>query len=481
MKPQHFVKLMVIEDGKEPKRGTAYRIAPHLLLTSAHVLDGSKQALAWFDARSMPVPARRVWEAQEGDLDAAILEHSPDGLAPVERPFFAARLLRRPRDWCSMGWAAAGKIEPQVQERLDGLEGRAYPSTATHPGFEVTVGDPPETVERKTALGRSEVSGWAGISGAPVFVGLSIYGVVRKLKKGYADRLVATSIVALREDAGFRRWSGLDARKTATHDRALREVEKLLDDSVVQRLATELPELEGKNVRQAAVTLCRAESLIGVARGLNRVHEAACQEDAPEPHLERIEQIAAWVGPSVFFASLAVGAVPDDQPLREELAVAFPHLVELTLAGSDGKPYAFEPTAEARALPRPRHLLSLPAEAGIDAGAEGGLDEFLRHLAGEISFDPRISEQFGSSREALLGYLNEEFAEDAASLGGRRPFLAVKPEHRRDEANALAQIEGLLEELHVVDMVGKGTREEYGVFLALRNLIHRAHQRRGAT
>lgn len=478
MKPESFVKLLVAQDHNPPKRGTGYRIAPHLVLTAAHVLGGAEEAELWLDGEERPKTGTRIWQVQEGDLDAAILEHDPVGLAPVARPFFAARLLATPHDWCSLGWAAAGKDAPTVEDPLDGIEGRAYPSSRNASRFEVTVGLAPKAKRRPGAQGGKIVPGWAGISGAPVFVGLSIYGIVRKLKKDFPDRLIATSMVALREIPEFRKLTGLDRREKQSQQRARKAIRRLLDEALVAFLAEELRQITHKNPDEAAAMFCTSESLPEVARALDRAHARACEEGAPDGFAERLEEIAAWVGPSVFFATQTVGATPDGEPLREELAVAFPHLVELTLAGADGKPYSFEPTQERRAFPLPKFQLPLPSECGITATGEEGFDNFLDHLKKELGFDPKAWDSFGENREQRIRFFNQEIAGDAASLRGRRSYLAVGPRHRRDEGDTLLLIEQHLRELHIIHMVGEPTAEEYEAFQALRDLLFRAEERR---
>jgi len=154
--------------------GSGYLLDERLLLTAGHVAEAGEGG---FEARPLGwerwVAARRIWRGKE--CDAALLELSE----PVER-VGRARLGRiagsSPVRCGGVGFpgAQAREDEAQVVYDTEQIEGRIQPLGGAKRGqlaIHVESGAPKETVEGS--------SPWEGASGAAVFSGELLVGVLK--------------------------------------------------------------------------------------------------------------------------------------------------------------------------------------------------------------------------------------------------------------------------------------------------------------
>jgi hypothetical protein len=179
--------------------GTGYIVGADLILTASHVIPEGNvselQVRTEHDAKLhavLPVP---VW--RDATLDAMLLRlASPLPKAPeiswVEADF------EDDAQWHSSGYPVAAKIERdgQTEWKTVGLGGSLHAHGGGGQGLrelELTVEAPPPAEQ------------WAGISGAPVFVGDRLAGLIKEVPESFqGSRLAAVPATVLLQSHGFR-------------------------------------------------------------------------------------------------------------------------------------------------------------------------------------------------------------------------------------------------------------------------------------
>jgi len=219
------VKIRVnrLENGeKSTGFGTGYLVAPRLVLTAAHVLDGMDPAggpdtvtVCSPDANGQYFRAVVRWRRTDPLVDAALIEvtdgqgwRAPPSLRDVlTRPpqRYGLFIGSRPQPVTATGFPRMQK-DPDDGGRLDEqLSGLIAPGTgALADRYEITSTTP------TPGTGSPDVSRWAGMSGAAVLAddglgGDMLCGVVRRDRQADAGaRLTATPAAHLLADPGFR-------------------------------------------------------------------------------------------------------------------------------------------------------------------------------------------------------------------------------------------------------------------------------------
>jgi hypothetical protein len=196
---------------RTPAFGSGYQVDADLVLTAAHVLrSGACEVLSSAGAW---LPARVV--ARAPDLDLAVVQVA--GLPPIEGPVRWGRLRGGASElrWDAIGFPVAGGREPEH------AWGTVSPQTGT-PGRRLGL-----TLSSRDARSSVDASGWAGLSGAAVFCGDVLIGVVTDDPAGFDNSLGAVRVAAIADHpdlhAALRSpaFEPVAADEAARHDRAV--------------------------------------------------------------------------------------------------------------------------------------------------------------------------------------------------------------------------------------------------------------------
>ncbi len=497
-----IARILVTEGSRTRARGTGFLIAPSFVLTAHHVVcgaetDGTKVAIhldfAGQDGKGIPVNI--VGDAWDERLDWALLRLTkPVTIPPLP---IATRLP---------GFSRV-EFETRGFPDLNAVDGKTFGGPVRNASG--TYKDDAPAIE----LYSEETKGVpvAGLSGGPLLVGGQVVGLIRSalleektvgqkvvsvgmgtlyataLSEVFADGRVQTAV----EENNERLW--LPDAPPVVALRPVREVWQAvahrLSNDLLKRLGGEWSAIHDKST--AARLLCEADSLPTVARILDRTHARGVAERAPEELLDRLEEIAAWVLPMVFWNESLRDSRMESEVVRGPLGFSMLQLVELALAGQERKPFQFDSELLWGVDPRPANQLSLPSDAAIndevtqraammgEGRATGdAFGSLLDFLAAQHGFSASAWRDCGNDRGEELAFLRGEWEAAAGSFDERRPFLIIKPSHRLHQCNAIEEIERHLEMVHLVEVDERPKVSERNLFITIRKLLHRANKRR---
>ncbi|HEX8650036.1 MAG TPA: serine protease [Pyrinomonadaceae bacterium] len=190
--------------GDEHVYGTGYFVTTELVLTASHVLSKGLPELievrpgahahgresSWVEAEPKP-----VWE--NAKLDAALIRVVQPISEDVPLPDWGDMDFQKNQDWDSVAYPDASSEETQngTEFKTSGLRGTLYAHGGGGQGT------------RELELGvEDEATLWAGISGAPVFVGEKLVGIIKSSFSSFEQRrLAAVPVEFLRRDPDFRK------------------------------------------------------------------------------------------------------------------------------------------------------------------------------------------------------------------------------------------------------------------------------------
>src|SRR3954453_6141131 len=208
------VSQLVVDVGAKERRGSGYRVTNELVMTAGHVLDDAVTVTAHF----LDVNTGARWKANASNWWA--LPECDIGLVRIERD---AQSFVTPARYGRIGESHAAGVVVQAigfprwklrNEEVDPTLGMVYREAAFVRGsvppyanfwersLEIELHSPPPARERY-----SDHSPWEGISGACVWVGDRIVGVVNK----HYPREGLSRLTATRLDKALDQFNGLVA------------------------------------------------------------------------------------------------------------------------------------------------------------------------------------------------------------------------------------------------------------------------------
>jgi hypothetical protein len=185
-------------------QGSGIMLSPRLVLTSAHVLRNKEWIRTVHPESEQPLPSRAVWQDEESDV-ALLLT----GEELVDPELWALARLRwgavgspDPLPGCQVvGFPAVQRYGPDQQLEYDQLTGTVLPMAGRLRSVLVCEFDRAPVAAPKD--GRSPL---AGLSGAPLFAGSVLIGVVTQVPDGRDHRRVeAVPVQRILEAPGFPR------------------------------------------------------------------------------------------------------------------------------------------------------------------------------------------------------------------------------------------------------------------------------------
>jgi hypothetical protein len=196
---QRLVLVKAVVRGDDFHLGTGYIVTADLVLTASHVVPEqeltSLEVRTELDGKWRAAELHPIW--RDTALDAMLLRiHSP--LADTPEIAWVETEFDDDAVWQSSGYPDAGKVDQNGKPawKTVGLSGKLQAHGGGGQGakeLELTVDAPPPAEQ------------WAGISGAPVFVGERLAGMIKEAPKSFdGGRLAGVPAAALLQNHGFR-------------------------------------------------------------------------------------------------------------------------------------------------------------------------------------------------------------------------------------------------------------------------------------
>jgi len=301
MKPEFVAKIVVAADGNTSVRGTGYPIAKNLLVTCLHVVDfdgvdrNADLQISW---PSLPDPddqdscLKRFinrkniifrGDNSETGCDIALLECSLPREMNAELPFLHSGHQPLPVKWDSKGY-------PKVCGNRDELKGLCSVSGRfEQPGTGCIL-------ELNTNTDTSG-DGWAGLSGAPVFAGNRLVGIIANTNPEIRNQLEAVFLPYLIDkDPEFKKKIGIHSE--ADFSGAI-EVLKRGDagKKACRALAAQLA-CDQTPTADALVAHLKAVKPLGKLLAI--IHEALQQHDLPAEARELLKEFTCAMLPKLF-------------------------------------------------------------------------------------------------------------------------------------------------------------------------------------
>lgn len=338
---------------------TACVVAPRRLLTAAHALYDDRGAPhvrigVSLGADQPPHDARILWSGrdEEPPLDVAVLGVDAaigDGHDPAA--LVSGRLPAAGELWQSWGYPREVEDRGGAPRRLVPLKGTTYASAEGACHLELGADDPAEA--------------WGGVSGAPVFIGRAVVGIIVERPDGYQNRrLFATPIGRMLARPGFREAVGLPGER----DRALHTLVADLAARIERHppLRDALAAAAGCAYDAGAVATCLAGSPVKAAVDLLDQASGTLQDSGRLPRGVAHEILSVllpvafdWDKVGAARDAILAGAPYAEVPLTTRSAA------EVVMAGAESRPCRWVRVG-GDAAPVGAGLLGTQREPGID-------------------------------------------------------------------------------------------------------------------
>ncbi|HEX4953197.1 MAG TPA: hypothetical protein VF017_07365 [Thermoanaerobaculia bacterium] len=490
MQIQRFFRIEAHWPGLEkPKSGTGYLVRADRILTAAHVVEGATSILLHsHDGSGEPRPAELAWHRGERKLDVGVLRVEAD---PLFRGA-VSRLADGPREaapWQSRGFPRIGA----GSARLAWLHGDAAPSEDTAPWFEIDAKLTPE-----------DQQDWRGVSGAPVFVGDVVVGVIGQVAAGWkGGKLLVAPLSPLLGDSAFREALCLpELDQPASRLRTAVEASLRGSPAAAAALAAApdragaTPWLtafqEGGTDGLGRVLLSEAH-LIDVVWALDRALESlgALLEQliaAVKPvgdtlrAITALEEVTLHIVPLLFRGGL-VQELSRGEGAILRLPVYTKTFAEITLAALAGRPLNLLPPTNVKDAPQPALGLAEPPNDSLDVLGFGAFGIFVYAAACDLlSADDRLYLHDASRTpqrklEVASTRLRKFFADEARDpRDPRRYYLLLKERSEEKDPDFVGQLRKELSLLQLVKPEGDDLVGEADLCDLLARLLFRVHR-----
>ncbi len=440
MDVKRFARVVAV--GAKASCGTGYLLDGARVLTARHVVEDAETLTVQYDdltGRRTEKKAELIWQGED-DLDVAVLRIETD--LRIARQLFRPEPLARDQGWRSRGWARASPPPPDddssVLAALTALRGTAAESVKAARRVELDVESPPENADW-----------WRGISGAPVFCGWQLVGVIEGGPQAFAGgRIWAVPLAALWDAPGFREAIGYDASvdelREARRRQLLDDLTDLLRKHPKATLAIAAEKTAWKDLRTdpeaLAESLCSSQSWREVLDAFDSAHEQLSRQGGAEAEhaAKAVVQILERALPEVYGStSLDVTASGDGGHLIT-LPVETETLAELAMAAFDGRCLAYEEVRAQQDYPAGIVRFPLPdekLERGFDPQSDQAWLEWLELLAKWVKLP-------AAKVQALGGTLppTPPLTSDARLVPALRRRLASEVPSRELDVAALAEM-----------------------------------------
>ncbi len=452
---RRFVQVNSEFAGGGGKTGTGYLLGGDRILTAGHVVKDAIRVEILLDGDqgqvvTVPVEETLWCQNAEDGIDAAVLRCQPVRGIVSSFCLLSGNPLPVQQDWESRGCARTASLGTTVADRMEALNGTAPAVAKQAHRFTVTVEAPPENVEYLQ-----------GISGAPIFVGGRIFGVIRQARSEFtAWRVDATPMHQLLLLPDFRDALGVDLdRWNVTRDR----LTSLLSREPEAARAIQSQEcwrevLEPMTEREVVSFLCERTTVEELLDVLHGAHKSLMRQRSVKA-AQVIEDILAHLLPMFYDRHLlAPFSESSSGALILQIPVATPTVAEIVMAAEDRQPYSFRPLEDQAQDPQPFSEMGKIPEVGLDLKGEFALDTFLKALAMHLvpeSQRVRVLQTAPQERNRKRGELIDIHLRLHKKRGdGRSRYLLCSQEFLERHKLALRQLQECVRELKIIQLTG---------------------------
>jgi|GEM_PF-5713659 hypothetical protein len=484
-------RLVRVSNKAETQGGTGFLLSPHRVLTARHVLRDLQNPYVTFNdafRKRVQVPSKEVLWQGEGPLDIAILRIETDLAIGHQR--LDGRVLASDEPWRSRGWAVGGAALPHsdlILSSMSPLSGLAY-------AFE----EGEESLQLTLEAAGSSVKLWKGASGAPIFCGKRLVGVIRGGPSAFkGERLYATPIAAVWEQDGFQKsvdYGGSEGEvREARRADLIQDLARLLRESkeAARHIAAEHPswwevfEHRERGDRDLAEALCTELPWREALQAFDRAHNKVLKDKEGDWRKTAtvIVAILERALPEIY-GSTDLGIVQGfDGGQLVDLPIETVTLAELAMAALDGRPASFEQVTKERQYPAGTALIPVSLESsgtvqeGFDFAMEGAFDSWLRLLAYWLEIDVRLLQTLLDQErfEELARIVNRELEREVERGRSPRRYFVYPPSFVSDYGPFLDLVRSRLPALHLVEMSGHSLADEHEDCEPLQNILFQTH------
>jgi hypothetical protein len=469
MERRSFVRV-VAQSGDKESVGTGYRLSRERVLTAHHVIVGASEVIVEMDRKDgtrHTAEASVLWKDEE--LDAAVLGCTTREPVATAFTHLARGPLQRASEWASQGFAGTVPEAQCLCDSMAALNGKAFALDAHQHRLELTVEAAPKNVEH-----------WSGISGAPVFIGKWLYGIIRQAPTSFQERLYATPTHLLFEQRDF--IKALDLVAISKWKPLLGEVRQLLvdDDTAARALAAQRQDWQlafADSGCEGLVTALERGMVDEVLLALHKAHGTLAKA-GPVRSAKTVEKVLDLTIPVLYDRQLVYSPPGDAGGVVLRIPVATPTVAEIAMASVDGRALRYRPVRDPKVMPEPLAQVPKTLETGIDYKGSRAFKDFVDHLASQfLDEEPRrLLQHLPEERryDQLAGLVNDEIEWQAGDGGILRHYFLFDSRFAQDHAPLLKRLRTSLPALRLLELTSDDVRSDRRLCLPLRDLLYRS-------